>query len=460
MGRTYWLCDECGNIEIRYTGKCFSCGTFGSMREYKKSKKKKNEGSKSSFTIGETTEEPSILDEVSDDYLQSGIISGIGEFDEACGGSITQGSVILVGGDPGNGKSTLLTQVLHKVSLDYKTLYVSGEESKNQIKKRVTERLNLSSNDNFLVSYSKDIEDIEGFVHKFEPKILVIDSINTIGSRDLDGDPGDVGQMRHTTNRVVNLAKSTGTTIICVVQVTKNQQLSGPKSLEHMADTVFYLEGDKFNDLRLLRTIKNRFGSDQSVACFRMGPSGMEEIPNPSEYLLQNRLKNSPGNCAVCISDSRPLLVEVQSLISPLMYENATPRRTSVGYNRSRLNILIAVLEKRCGVRGITYNDIFVNVVGGLSLDDPGTDLGVALSIYSAFEDVPVDEDIAVIGEVGLSGEVRPVSMIEQLVKEASRVGFTRVVVPVSSVDSLEELELPIELIPVRTVKETIEEIF
>lgn len=456
---TKWVCKECGNEAVRYQGKCFACGEFNTLEEqtYFTGKESKT---KSSKTIATTMKKSVRLDEVEDNYLEKGFTSGVKEFDRVCGGKITEGSFILIGGQPGQGKSTLLSTVSYNVSKHHSVIYVSGEESENQMKKRLTTRMNIKTNDNFKILFTNDIENIEVESLDVKPKLLIVDSINTIGSKDIAGDPGDLSQMKHCTARLLKLAKDNGITIISVSQVTKDGDLAGPKKVEHMVDTVLYLEGDKYNDLRIVSVKKNRFGSDNEVGVFQMVSEGLKEIPNPSEYLLKNRPIGSSGSSVVCISDTRPLLIEVQALVSIPTFENSNPRRTSEGFSRNRLNLLIAVLEKHCNLKDLSFKDVFLNVVGGMSVKEPGSDLGVAMSIYSSIKNQVIPSDTLFVGEIGLAGEVRPATKIEQIIKEAERVGFKQIVIPAASHDVAKKAANKITLLPVRSLHETINRIF
>jgi DNA repair protein RadA/Sms len=454
-----WTCTNCGSHTVKYAGLCMNCGEFGTLEEdtYFTGKEVKT---KSAKTVQFDRKKSVHLDQIDDSYLENRFTSHIQEFDRVCGGSITEGSVIIIGGEPGFGKSTLLSMVADYVSREHFVLYVSGEESESQMKKRMLGRLKMKPSPNLKVMYSNNIDNIENESLEYTPKLLIVDSINTIGSSDITGDPGDISQMKHIAGRLVKLAKENGITIIAVSQVTKDGDLAGPKKVEHMVDTVMYLEGDKHNDLRILRVQKNRFGSDQEVGVFKMVESGLEEITNPSEYLLKYRPVGTSGSAVICVSDSRPLLIEVQSLVSLPNIQNSNPRRTSEGFSRNRLNLLVAVIEKHLFLKDLAMKDVFVNVVGGINLREPGTDLGVAVAIYSSIKDLVVPPSTVFIGELGLAGEVRPVSKIEQLIREAERVGFEQVYLPKGSYDAAKVVAKKIELIPVSNIKEVVKKLF
>lgn len=459
--KTKWTCKECGYETGKYAGKCFGCNQFGTLEEERYFT---GPETKSSKTITSQSKKRSVkLDEVSieggDDPTFS---TGIAEFDRVLGhDGVTVGSLILLGGAPGLGKSTLLSSVCEHVSLNVgEVLYISGEESEKQMKKRMQGRMNIASHDRFRVLYTNDISTIEEEALRIAPHFLVVDSINTIGDRSVNGDPGDPSQIKHCTNRLMNIAKEHGITTIVVSQVTKDNEIAGPKKLEHMVDTVLFLEGEKYSDLRLLRVNKNRFGSDQELGVFQMREEGMVGISNPSEYLLANRPKNASGSSVVCVSDTRPLMIEVQALVSTPPTQNVPPRRVTEGFSRNRMNMLTAVLERKAGATDLSYKDIYVNVVGGLDVDHPGADLGVAMSIYSSNKDVIIPDGTVMIGEVGLAGEVRQVSKIEQLVREAEKVGFTTCLIPASSYERVRAVVSTINLKPVAHIREAVHTLF
>jgi DNA repair protein RadA/Sms len=459
--KSKFVCKECGYETYKAAGKCFGCGTFGSLREESYFTGKEKE-TKSSKTISTNNKKAVYLHEVNEGFVEQGFSSGIGELDRVLGGQITEGSLVLLGGDPGNGKSTLLSKVSDNVSKSEKVFYASGEESEYQLKKRMQGRMKMSAtNNNFKILFSRNLDEIETEALEYHPKLMILDSINTIGDPMVAGNPGDISQVRHCINRLMNLAKEHGITIFIIVQVTKNGDIKGPKELEHMVDTVLYLEGEKYSDLRLVRCRKNRFGSDMELGVFRMAEEGLIEVPNPSEYLLANRPEDSSGSGVVCISDTRPLLIEVQALVSTPVVPGTNPRRTAKGFSRNNLSILTAVLERKCNSRELSAKDIYVNVVGGMDVEEPGADLGVAMTIYSSNVNKVIDSSTVMIGEVGLAGEVRPVSRIEQLVREVHRVGFKQVIVPMGSFEQLKKLQTEDFLItPVRNLNDCIKVLF
>ncbi len=361
-------------------------------------------------------------------------LPAIGEFDRVLGGGIVPGSVILIGGDPGIGKSTLLLQALNKLSAnEKKVLYVSGEESIRQTKMRA-ERLGVSSL-NLFVHAENSLETIIKGIMDVKPMAVVIDSIQTIFMTDLQSAPGTVSQVRESSGRLIFLAKKTGIPIFLVGHVTKEGAIAGPRVLEHMVDTVLYFEGDRGHPYRILRSVKNRFGSTNEIGVFEMRDSGLEEILSPSEFFLAERPLNVSGSVVIaCIEGSRPLLIELQALVS---YTNfGVPRRTSLGVDYNRVSLLVAVLEKKADLSFLNQ-DIFVNVAGGIRVDEPAVDLGIIMALASSFRNRPLDPRMVVFGEVGLTGEVRAISQAERRVKEASKMGFSRCLLPKNNVTQL-----------------------
>lgn len=362
------------------------------------------------------------------------LLTTIGEFDRVLGGGVVPGSVILIGGDPGIGKSTLLLQALNKLSAyGKKVLYVSGEESIRQTKMRA-ERLGVSSL-NLFVHAENSLETIIKGIMDLKPMAVVIDSIQTIFMTDLQSAPGTVSQVRESSGRLIFLAKKTGIPIFLVGHVTKEGAIAGPRVLEHMVDTVLYFEGDRGHPYRILRSVKNRFGSTNEIGVFEMKDSGLEEILSPSEFFLAERPLNVSGSVVIaCIEGSRPLLIELQALVS---YTNfAVPRRTSLGVDYNRVSLLVAVLEKKADLSFLSQ-DIFVNVAGGIKVDEPAVDLGIIMALASSFRNRPLDPRMVVFGEVGLTGEVRAISQAERRVKEASKMGFSRCLLPKNNVSQL-----------------------
>lgn len=362
------------------------------------------------------------------------LLTTIGEFDRVLGGGIVPGSVILIGGDPGIGKSTLLLQALNKLSANgKKVLYVSGEESIRQTKMRA-ERLGVTGS-NLFVHAENSLETIIKGIMDVKPMAVVIDSIQTLFMTDLQSAPGTVSQVRESSGRLIFLAKKTGTPIFLIGHVTKEGAIAGPRVLEHMVDTVLYFEGDRGHPYRILRSVKNRFGSTNEIGVFEMKDSGLEEILSPSEFFLAERPLNVSGSVVIaCIEGSRPLLIELQALVS---YTNfGVPRRTSLGVDYNRVSLLVAVLEKKADLSFLNQ-DIFVNVAGGIRVDEPAVDLGIIMALASSFRNRPLDHRMVVFGEVGLAGEVRAISQAERRVKEASKMGFSRCLMPKNNVNQL-----------------------
>ena len=379
----------------------------------------------------------------------------IGEFSRVLGGGVVPGSVVLIGGDPGIGKSTLLLQAALAMSKKRRVLYISGEESERQIKARSARVLKSSAlpHELFLLTETH-LESVVDQIQRINPDWVVVDSIQTIQSPDLDSAAGSISQVRECAHQLQSVAKSTGVAIFLVGHVTKDGAIAGPKVLEHIVDTVLYLEGDAFHAYRLLRSVKNRFGPTSEVGVFEMRPTGMEEVSNPSEAFLAERVLNSPGSTiAVTMEGTRPLLVEIQGLTSTTTFGN--PRRTANGVDFNRLLLTVAVLTRRVGLR-LSDQDVFVNVVGGLRIAEPAADLAVAASIASSMKDRPIDKNLALIGEVGLSGELRSVAQLPARINEASKLGFKGVIVPKSSNVS-EDWPSNIEIIQAATLREALQ---
>ncbi|HPZ05359.1 MAG TPA: DNA repair protein RadA, partial [Clostridiales bacterium] len=368
---------------------------------------------------------PVSLEEIKTDSEQRSH-TGMKEFDRVLGGGVVRGSLILVGGDPGIGKSTLLLQICDTLKTDAGILYISGEESASQIKLRA-DRLNVKRRDLFIVSAS-NFEAISAMILAEKPGLVIIDSIQTIYTDTISSAPGSVSQVREVTAALMKMAKSTGITVIIVGHVTKEGAIAGPRVLEHMVDTVLYFEGDRHLSYRILRTVKNRFGSTNEIGVFEMRDTGLAEISNPSEMMLSGRQENVPGSVVVSsLEGTRPMLIEIQSLVCPTNF--GVPRRMATGLDYNRLTMLMAVLEKRVGLQLYNY-DAYVNVVGGIKLDEPACDLGIAAAVASSFKNMPVDAGCVLTGEVGLTGEVRAVSQVEKRISEAMRLGFRKIIIP------------------------------
>lgn len=449
--KTFFQCQTCGYTSPKWLGKCPDCGAWNSLVE----EKKETVTRRSSLVTHLGKSEPQPLSSVTGQYGQR-TSTGMKELDRVLGGGVVAGSVILVGGDPGIGKSTLILQALSGLSRKYgKVLYVSGEESPEQIKIRA-ERLSINSEEIILLSETS----LEAVVHttsKLRPKAMVVDSIQTVYTEELVSAPGSVSQVRDCAAKLMLFAKRSDVPVFLVGHVTKEGAIAGPRVLEHIVDTVLYFEGDRGHSYRILRAIKNRFGSTNEIGIFEMSDSGLLEVENPSELFLLERPLNVSGSTVVAsIEGTRPLMVEIQSLVSQSNF--GMPRRTTIGVDFNRVNLLVAVLEKRVGLH-LGGTDIFVNVVGGLRLIEPAVDLGIITTIASSLRDISIDPKIFVFGEVGLSGEIRAVTQAEARIKEASKIGFKRAVMPIGNSEKIKD-NLGLEIIGVRNVADTLNAVF
>lgn len=432
--RTNFVCQQCGYETPEWYGKCPSCSEWNSLVETVKATGKEKTSSRGLHQSGE---KPMRLSEVT--HIESARIkTGFGEFDRVLGGGIVPGSVTLLSGDPGIGKSTLLLHVIGAVG----GIYVSGEESAEQIKLRA-HRLGIKG-DAIMILSETHVESITAAMQEIQkqntkkiPMLVVIDSIQTLQSDELDGMPGSVGQVRACAERITTVAKSCGISVIIIGHVTKDGAIAGPKILEHMVDTVLYLEGERFQNARLLRTLKNRFGAIEEVGIFEMNEKGLKEIDNPSALFLEDRVIGVPGSViTVLLEGTRPILVEIQALV--VSTQLAFPRRVASGFDGNRLQLIVAILQKRLNIPLGTF-DIFINVSGGLKVQEPAADLAVSLAILSSFKNIPIDAKSAVFGEVGLLGEVRRVGSEERRIKEAKRLGFAHTISP-STAKSLRDV--------------------
>lgn len=453
--KTIYVCTQCGETSPRWLGRCPSCGAWNTMTEDVVAEPVKSSSSRSSASArvpGQTSLKPYKLKNISTTEEKSRIVTGISELDRVLGGGIVIGSVTLIGGEPGIGKSTILLQLCGEVSKTKNVLYVTGEESVRQIKLRAV-RLDVPQENISLVAES-DVDEICGLIESMKPDLVVIDSIQTMRCTDIASSSGTVSQVKESTARFLNVAKTLEIPTFIVGHVNKDGAIAGPKVMEHIVDCVLYFEGDRHTSYRMLRCVKNRYGSTNEIGVFEMRDKGLAEVENPSLMMLSGRLTNVSGTCVACAMEgSRPLLAEVQGLVSPTGFGN--PRRMSTGFDNNRLNLLLAVLEKRAGYF-FSNLDAYINVVGGLRLDEPAADLPVALSLVSGLKDTPVGEGILAFGEVGLAGEVRSVSNAEARVGEAARLGFTKVILPYHNLKSLQKRG-DIELVGVRTVRDAYE---
>lgn len=448
--KTVFFCQSCGYQSPKWLGKCPDCGGWNTLVEEVVSPS--SETTHSPIGIPFEQSLPQSLDEIEVDS-EGRVLTAIGEFDRVLGGGIVPGSVILVGGDPGIGKSTLLLQSLHALAASgKKVLYVSGEESIRQTKIRAG-RLGISGL-NLFVQAETLLETIIKSIFELKPSAVVIDSIQTIFSSELQSAPGTISQVRESSGKLIFLAKKTGIPIFLVGHVTKEGAIAGPRVLEHMVDTVLYFEGDRGHPYRILRSVKNRFGSTNEIGVFEMKDTGLDEVLSPSELFLAERPLNVSGSVVVaCMEGSRPLLIELQALVS---YTNfGMPRRTSLGVDYNRVSLLVAVLEKRANLNFLNQ-DIFVNVAGGIKIEEPAVDLGIVMALASSFRNHPIDSGTVVFGEVGLAGEVRAISQAERRIKEAAKMGFSRCLLPRNNINRL-SMDSGIELAGVNSVEEALE---
>lgn len=446
---TVFFCQNCGFESAKWMGQCPGCREWNTFVEEQVS----TAALKKNGTQGSTArQKPAVLSEITMEK-EDRISTGMQELDRVLGGGVVAGSLTLVGGDPGIGKSTLLLQVCRNFSdAGAKVLYISGEESLKQIKMRA-ERIG-SFNDNLLLLCETNLSLIEDTIRSRKPQIVIIDSIQTMYSEDVSAAPGSVSQVRESTALFLQLAKGLGVSIFIVGHVTKEGTVAGPRVLEHMVDTVLYFEGDRYASYRILRSVKNRFGSTNEIGVFEMREEGLTEVRNPSEYMLNGRPKDACGCVVACtVEGTRSLMVEMQALVCHSNF--GIPRRQATGVDFNRVNLLMAVLEKRLGLQ-MSGCDAYVNLAGGIRIQEPAVDLGMVMAIVSSFKNRPVDESTVVFGEVGLSGEVRAVSLAEQRLQEAVKLGFTTCVMPRANADMLKNTK-SIKVIGVSNVQEAIE---
>lgn len=443
--KTIYVCNECGYETAKWLGKCPSCNNWNTLEERVTAPIKNNIYSSSSFAAATPLSKISTSDEPR-------YITGINELDRVLGGGIVKGSVTLLSGDPGIGKSTILLQICNALQNNLKLLYVSGEESATQIKMRAS-RIGIES-DNVSIMTETDVVSICEYIKTAKPDLVMIDSIQTMQIAELSSSVGSIVQVRESTNMLLRTGKSLEIPIIIVGHVNKGGEIAGPKVMEHIVDTVLYFEGERNQSYRILRGIKNRFGSTNEIGVFEMTETGLKEVENPSAMLLSGRMSNISGGCITCVIEgTRPILAEVQGLVTPSGFGN--PRRTATGFDYNRLNLLLAVLEKRVGLN-LSNSDAYINIVGGMKLDEPAADLAVALSIVSALTDNPIDENTIAFGEIGLSGEIRSVPRIASRIGEASRLGFTRCILPKSALKQITTCPDNLELCGVRSLKDAI----
>lgn len=446
--KTVYVCSDCGNETAKWMGRCSACGAYNTLKEFSLQAPK---GGRRDY-LGQSRVTP-MKDITGSNEIR--FATGIGELDRVLGGGAVQGSLVLVGGTPGIGKSTLLLQICNELCRSYKVLYVSGEESEKQIKLRA-ERLQVVAPE-LLIFAETNLDTILSAVEEHKPEILIVDSIQTVYKTAVESSPGSVSQVRECCMSLLQLSKTEGITTFIVGHVNKDGAIAGPKTLEHMVDCVLYFEGEHTGNYRLLRAAKNRFGSTNEIGVFEMAEKGLEEVPNPSEALLSGRPKGASGTCVACpIEGTRPILAEVQALVSASQLNN--PRRVVDGIDFNRAVLLTAVLEKRCGL-SLSQTDIYLNVIGGLRLDEPATDLAVLLAIASGYKDKPIDDQVAAIGEVGLTGEVRMVSELSKRLAEIERLGFTTCIIPRQGSEGIVAPE-GMTLVRIRNIRELLTYLF
>ena len=440
-----FVCRECGYTSIKWLGKCPDCESWNSFDEIEISDEKARKPSVSGKNKPEKFSELKMPE-----YLRSN--TGMKELDRVLGGGLVAGSVVLLSGEPGIGKSTLLLQISAELSKGRVVLYVSGEESKGQLKLRA-ERLKVKSDSLYLLTET-DLDSVIAECEELKPDVIIIDSVQTLSSMKFSSAPGSITQVRESAMSMINYAKTVGSSVFLVGHVNKEGGISGPKILEHMVDAVLYFEGERTNSYRIIRAIKNRFGSTNEIGVFEMGDKGLVEIPNPSEVVMAERPKNTSGSCAGCVMQgTRPIISEIQSLVSKTFYP--TGKRTADGFDYNRLCLLIAVLEKRMGLK-FYENDVYLNVAGGIHLDEPSADLSIAMALISGITDKVIPDDLIAFGEIGLSGEVRAVSHIDYRVKEAVRLGFTKIVLPIKNINQSLKVPPDVKLLGVSNIYEAL----
>ncbi len=446
--KTVFYCTECGNETLKWQGRCPACGAWNTLEEHVE--KHVAAGKAKVSVIGGVRMPKSICEVTGCDEIR--FSTGVGELDRVLGGGAVAGSLVLVSGAPGIGKSTLLLQICGSLCTQRTVLYISGEESEQQIKMRA-QRLGVMP-ENLLILSETRLSDILEAVAECKPDILIVDSIQTLYNEENESSPGSVSQVKDCTMAMMNLSKMQGITIFVVGHINKDGNIAGPKVLEHMVDCVLYFEGDPNTSYRMLRGAKNRFGSTNEIGVFEMMDNGLNEVPNPSQMLLEGRPERASGTCVACVMEgTRPVLAEVQALVSKTGFN--VPRRTADGFDFNRAVLLLAVTEKRAGMK-LNLFDAYINVIGGLRLDEPGADLPVVLAVVSSYRDAAIPDDLVAIGEVGLTGEIRRVSHMNQRLQEIARLGFKQVIIPQNKSDKLEIPE-GLTVYRVKNLREAIE---
>ena len=446
--KTVFFCTACGNESPKWVGRCPGCGAWNTLEEH--IEKPTAPGRAKAAPVG-MSRKPQAISQVDTD-TEIRFSTGMGELDRVLGGGAVAGSLVLVGGAPGIGKSTLLLQICSSLCQGRSVLYISGEESERQLKLRA-QRLNVSSEQLFILSETR-LSDVLEAVEEIKPDILIVDSIQTLYNENNESSPGSVSQVKDCTMSMMQLSKTQGVTVFVVGHINKDGNIAGPKVLEHMVDCVLYFEGDQNSSYRLLRAAKNRFGSTNEIGVFEMLDKGLVEVPNPSQMLLAGRPEGASGTCVACVMEgTRPVLAEVQALVTKTSFN--VPRRAADGFDFNRAVLLMAVAEKRAGMN-LNLFDAYINVIGGLRLDEPGADLPVVLAVASSYRDQVIADDLVAIGEVGLTGEIRSVSHMNQRMGEVARLGFKKCIIPKNTT---EKLEIPegLTVFRVRNLREAIE---
>ena len=444
--KVIYTCTECGAQSKKWLGQCPECGSWNTMEEGEPEAEPMGKGAKPGMLTDVKAETLSEME--MPEYIRTQ--TGMKELDRVLGGGLVRGSVVLLSGEPGIGKSTLLLQICHQLAEGHRVLYVSGEESKGQLKLRA-QRLGLSASTLYILTETY-LHNILLECKRLQPDVVIVDSVQTVYTDRITSASGSIAQVRECALSLIGFAKNNNCSVFLVGHVNKEGGISGPKILEHMVDAVLYFEGERRQSYRLIRAMKNRYGSTNEIGVFEMGDTGLCEISNPSESLMEGRPKDVSGSCAVCVMEgTRPLLTEIQALVSPTNFPS--PRRTSDGFDYNRMCLLLAVLERRLGLR-FSQHDVYLNIAGGLRLDEPAADLAVAMALISAITDTVIPEDCVVFGEIGLAGEVRGIPHTEYRVREAARLGFRRILLPKRGLDRLKHLSKSAELFGIETIFE------